>query len=331
MFEMRQFEWFSNNVYCVYLYCHLSRTCRPSVSNVLSDFGSIPITTRDQNGTIFKTSSHSLMSLVRRGMSDKRSPDNEEAFDMTEPSINGGEPIVPENENKDSISSPPRPGSCGSRKSCLKVSKSPDTRAVSFDAAAVKERVNADQSLSSLSAVDTTESAAATAVLTMAAAAANTTSSSRLQLRHVQNCNERRRIFEDNLAAVCMGFVLAFLVCHFPRLLLNMHELITMKVAMKCLNIGHHPFSVWSMVTIRYLLLSWVMTRHGPVPRRPEPCRGAPSPIQNKIIMTGFSFQCKPFPIGCEFCYQHFGLLPVELSFSRRMCQDYQGKLQLFP
>ena len=139
-------------------------------------------------------------------------------------------------------------------KHCVKVSKSPDIRAVSFDATAVKVVVQADQSLSGLSAVDTTESAAATAVLTMAAAAANTTSSSRLQLRHVQNCNERRRIFEDNLAAVCMGFVLAFLVCHFPRLLLNMHELITMKVAMKCLNIGLHPFSVWSMVTIRYTI-----------------------------------------------------------------------------
>lgn len=179
---------------------------------------------------------------------------------MTEPSFNGDASmmgIVPDQENnKDAMSTSPRPSICGSRKSCLKVSKSPDIRAVSFDAtAAVKERVSvvaqADQSLS-LSAVDTTESAAATAVLTMAAAAANTTSSSRLQLRHVQNCNERRRIFEDNLAAVCMGFVLAFLVCHFPRLLLNMHELITMKVAMKCLNIGLHPFSVWSMVTIRY-------------------------------------------------------------------------------
>ena len=181
---------------------------------------------------------------------------------MTEPSFNGDASmmgIVPDQENnKDAMSTSPRPSICGSKKSCLKVSKSPDIRAVSFDAtAAVKERVSvvaqADQSLS-LSAVDTTESAAATAVLTMAAAAANTTSSSRLQLRHVQNCNERRRIFEDNLAAVCMGFVLAFLVCHFPRLLLNMHELITMKVAMKCLNIGLHPFSVWSMVTIRYTI-----------------------------------------------------------------------------
>ena len=58
---------------------------------------------------------------------------------------------------------------------------------------------------------------ATTAVLALAAATATTATNSRLQLRAVQHCNERRRIFEDNLAAVCMGFVLVFLVCHFPR------------------------------------------------------------------------------------------------------------------
>ena len=45
----------------------------------------------------------------------------------------------------------------------------------------------------------------------------------------LQNINERRRRFEDNLAAIFMGFVLVFLVCHFPRLLLNIHELITLR------------------------------------------------------------------------------------------------------
>ena len=65
-------------------------------------------------------------------------------------------------------------------------------------------------------------------MLTIAAAAATATNN-RLQLRHVQHCNEKRRIFEDNLAAVCMGFVLVFLVCHVPRLLLNIHELVTIE------------------------------------------------------------------------------------------------------
>ena len=48
-------------------------------------------------------------------------------------------------------------------------------------------------------------------------------------LPSLQNINERRRRFEDNLAAIFMGFVLVFLVCHFPRLLLNIHELITLR------------------------------------------------------------------------------------------------------
>ena len=47
-----------------------------------------------------------------------------------------------------------------------------------------------------------------------------------------QNINERRRRFEDNLAAIFMGFVLVFLVCHFPRLLLNIHELVTLRDAL---------------------------------------------------------------------------------------------------
>ena len=74
------------------------------------------------------------------------------------------------------------------------------------------------------------------AVLTMAAvaAAASTVSATstdpRLQIRQVQQSNERRRIFEDNLASVCVGFVLVFLICHSPRLFMNIHEIITIHV-----------------------------------------------------------------------------------------------------
>lgn len=37
--------------------------------------------------------------------------------------------------------------------------------------------------------------------------------------------NDARRRIESNLAAIMMGYVLVFLVCHSPRLLLNIHEL----------------------------------------------------------------------------------------------------------
>ena len=44
-----------------------------------------------------------------------------------------------------------------------------------------------------------------------------------------QVTNESRRKKEDNLAAVFMGFIIVFLVCHLPRLLLNIHELATIR------------------------------------------------------------------------------------------------------
>lgn len=72
----------------------------------------------------------------------------------------------------------------------------------------------------------------------------------RLHRRRVQTVNERRRRFEDNLAAIFMGFVLVFLVCHFPRLLLNIHELITIREAMECTKQNEHGFSLWSLILI---------------------------------------------------------------------------------
>jgi hypothetical protein len=38
-----------------------------------------------------------------------------------------------------------------------------------------------------------------------------------------------RRKKEDNLAGIFMGFIIVFLVCHLPRLLLNIHELATIR------------------------------------------------------------------------------------------------------
>ena len=90
----------------------------------------------------------------------------------------------------------------------------------------------------------------AATVLTIATAAAASTTNNRFKLRHVQCVNERRRSFEDNLAAIFMGFVLVFLVCHMPRLLLNIHELVVMKGAMECRNQNHEPFSLWSLILI---------------------------------------------------------------------------------
>ena len=94
-----------------------------------------------------------------------------------------------------------------------------------------------------------------TPILTLAAATASVLPgasdvSNRLQIKNVQSCNDRRRRFEDNLAAVFMGFIFVFLICHMPRLLLNIHELIVMKGAMECEKHEKEPFSMWSLIMI---------------------------------------------------------------------------------
>lgn len=70
--------------------------------------------------------------------------------------------------------------------------------------------------------------------------------------------NESRRKKEDNLAAVFMGFIIVFLVCHLPRLLLNIHELATIRHAMECQANGFQGFPLWSgiMISISHLLLA---------------------------------------------------------------------------
>ncbi|CAB4057254.1 TAAR [Lepeophtheirus salmonis] len=66
-------------------------------------------------------------------------------------------------------------------------------------------------------------------VPTAASLGADPEQHARIKRRNVQSHNERRRNFEDNLAGIFMGFVSVFLICHIPRLLLNIHELITIK------------------------------------------------------------------------------------------------------
>ena len=63
--------------------------------------------------------------------------------------------------------------------------------------------------------------------------------------------NESRRKKEDNMAAIFMGFIVVFLVCHLPRLLLNIHELFTIEHAIKCMKAGQEPFPLWTGVAIR--------------------------------------------------------------------------------
>ena len=63
--------------------------------------------------------------------------------------------------------------------------------------------------------------------------------------------NESRRKKEDNMAIIFLGFITVFLICHLPRLLLNIHELFTIQGAIMCMEANKKPFPIWSLVMIR--------------------------------------------------------------------------------
>ena len=45
-----------------------------------------------------------------------------------------------------------------------------------------------------------------------------------------------------------MGYILVFLVCHSPRLMLNIYELFTIRQAMECQTVGLDAFPLWPQV-----------------------------------------------------------------------------------
>lgn len=59
-----------------------------------------------------------------------------------------------------------------------------------------------------------------------------------------------RRKNEDNLAVIFMGIILIFLICHFPRILLNIYELATIHRSLACELAKKPQFSLWSLLTI---------------------------------------------------------------------------------
>ena len=46
-----------------------------------------------------------------------------------------------------------------------------------------------------------------------------------------------------------MGYILVFLVCHSPRLMLNIYELFTIRQAMECQSVGLDAFPLWPQVS----------------------------------------------------------------------------------
>ena len=64
------------------------------------------------------------------------------------------------------------------------------------------------------------------------------------------NLRRQRRAHEDNLAMIFMGFILVFLVCHLPRMLLDIHELATMQHYEKCRENGFNEYPLYISISI---------------------------------------------------------------------------------
>ena len=82
----------------------------------------------------------------------------------------------------------------------------------------------------------------------MAGRITNRMSELRQTVRSSSTANVNRRQKEDNLAVIFMAIVIVFLVCHFPRILLSLQEMLIIKNTMACANQGHYPFPLWVLV-----------------------------------------------------------------------------------
>ncbi len=64
--------------------------------------------------------------------------------------------------------------------------------------------------------------------------------------KSLRNANRRR--LEDNLAVIFMGIVVFFLVSHFPRIFLGLHELIYPPRPEICLHAGKKSIALWAHI-----------------------------------------------------------------------------------
>ena len=60
----------------------------------------------------------------------------------------------------------------------------------------------------------------------------------------------QRRKHEDHLAMIFLGFIFVFLICHLPRILLDIHELITRDYYQKCRYYGYRDFPAYITISI---------------------------------------------------------------------------------
>ena len=60
----------------------------------------------------------------------------------------------------------------------------------------------------------------------------------------------QRRKHEDHLAMIFLGFIFVFLLCHLPRILLDIHELVTREHYTTCRQFNHNDFPAYISISI---------------------------------------------------------------------------------
>ena len=56
---------------------------------------------------------------------------------------------------------------------------------------------------------------------------------------------------EDKLAMIFMAIVIVFLICHLPRLIINIHETFTIDHVMECFRAGKPGLPTWTLMTMK--------------------------------------------------------------------------------
>lgn len=113
------------------------------------------------------------------------------------------------------------------------------------------------------------------------------------------NSNNKQRT-ENNLAAIMMGYVLVFLICHSPRLLLNLHELTTIRNAMACGRAGHKTFAVWSLIVMHLSHLLLVI--NSSINILIYCCLSQKFRVEGKAVLVGFARATRRFCTTLSTC-----------------------------
>jgi len=92
----------------------------------------------------------------------------------------------------------------------------------------------------------------------------------------------KQRASEMNLAAILLCIVILFLICHFPRILLNVHEFFMLDDMILC---GEHGIGINHIIHFANRTFSWMLIKR----LIKEKCKAELLTPNSKSKMTNFS------------------------------------------